>query len=142
MPGFDLNISLEGEKQLSRRLLIVADGITNFESPLRKIGGELQKSFQDNFAQEGALFGGWQDRAKDYPWPILQKTGRMRQSFKSRIDNRNTILLYNTAPYFVYHQSNKPRKRLPRRVMMKIDGERKDFIIKAFQAYIISLTRR
>lgn len=140
MAGFDLSITLEGEQQLHRRLMIVTTGITDFSSPLKKIGSELQKTFQDNFAQDGGLFGGWQERTKDYPWPILQKTGRMRQSFVEDVNKQN-IAITNTAPYFMYHQSNKPRKRLPRRVMMKIDEQRKTFIIKAFQEYIVGLTR-
>lgn len=136
----DLEITLEGEKQVSRRLLIVADGITNFETPLRNIGGELQKTFQDNFAQEGGLFGGWVDRKKDYPWPILNKTGRMRQGFRFNY-GKTELTITNPVPYFKYHQSGKPRTRLPRRVMMKIDNDRRNFIVKEFQSYIVGLMR-
>jgi phage gpG-like protein len=135
-----LEVTLEGEKQVSRRLLIVADGIQNFEPPLRSIGSELQKTFQDNFTQQGALFGGWPARKKDYPWPILNKTGRMRQGFRQNL-GKTELLLYNTVPYFKYHQSNKPRTKLPRRVMMKIDNDRKLFIVKTFQQYIVGLIR-
>lgn len=145
----DLNITLEGEKQVSRRLLIIADGITNFEEPLRNIGGELQKTFQDNFASEGALFGGWAERKPQYrkgervdTWPILDKTGRMKQSFRNHV-GKTELIISNEVSYFKYHQSNKqPRTRLPRRVMMKIDMERKNFIIKQFQAYIVGLKRK
>lgn len=137
----DISVTLEGEKQVSRRLLIVADGITNFETPLRSIGSELQKTFQDNFSQEGGLFGGWAPRKKDYPWPILNKTGRMRQGFRQNL-GKTELKLYNVVPYFKYHQSNKPRTKLPRRVMMKIDNDRRNFIVKEFQAYIVGLMRR
>lgn len=137
----DITVTLEGETQVHRRLLIIADGITNFESPLRSIGSELQKTFQLNFAQEGALFGGWAERKKDYPWPILNKSGRMRQGFRQNL-GKTELLITNVTPYFKYHQSNKPRTRLPRRVMMKIDQDRKTFIQKAFQSYIVELMRR
>ncbi len=137
----DLKVTLEGEAQVSRRLLIVADGITNFEAPLRNIGSELQKTFQQNFAQQGALFGGWAERKKDYPWPILNKTGRMRQGFRQNL-GKQELIITNVTPYFKYHQSNKPRSRLPRRVMMKIDNDRRNFITKEFQAYIVGLLRR
>jgi len=139
--GLDISFSIEGEKQFHRRLLIVADGIDNYEAPLKNIGSELQKTFQLNFAQSGKLFGGWPKRTKSYPWPILQKTGRMRQSFKDNA-GKYELILWNTAPYFMYHQSNKPRYRLPRRVMMQIDQQRKTFIQKELQSYIIGLTRR
>lgn len=145
----DLQITLEGEKQVSRRLLVVADGITNFEQPLRNIGGELHKTFQDNFAAEGALFGGWAERKPQYSrgervdtWPILNKTGRMKQSFRDNV-GKTELIISNEASYFKYHQSNKePRTRLPRRVMMKIDMERKNFIVKEFQRYIVGLMRK
>lgn len=136
----DITVTLEGETQVHRKLLIVADGITNFETPLKNIGGELQKTFQLNFAQAGGLFGGWAPRKQDYPWPILNKTGRMRQGFRQSV-NATTLLISNDVPYFKYHQSNQPRTRLPRRVMMKIDNDRRNFIIKEFQAYIVGLLR-
>lgn len=136
----DLSVTLEGEQQVSRRLLIVADGITNFETPLRGIGSELQKTFQDNFSQEGALFGGWAERKQDYPWPILNRTGRMRQGFQQNLGPQE-LTIRNVVPYFKYHQSNKPRTKLPRRVMMKIDQDRKVFIQRTFQAYIVGLIR-
>jgi len=148
MPGgIELSVELEGEKQLSRRLLIVADGVTDFTDPLNKIGGELKKTFDDNFDDEGSLFGGWRERKPQYrdgiridTWPLLQKTGEMRQSFESIVD-KNSLTISNKAPYFVYHQSNKPRYKLPRRVMMKVDEERRQYIQKAFQAYLVSLMR-
>jgi phage gpG-like protein len=138
--GVKISIDIEGETQLSRRLLIVADGITNFETPLKNIGNELLKTFDMNFAEEGRLFGGWKERKQDYPWPILQKSGRMRQSFRSSV-GQTQVSLKNTAPYFKYHQSNRPRRRLPRRVMMKVDQDRKTFIIKTLQSYIVGLIR-
>lgn len=136
----DIEFSIEGEKQFSRRLLIVADGVTDFTTPLEEIGSELQKTFQLNFGQEGGLFGGWAPRKDNNPWPILDKSGLMKSSFEQKVDG-NSLILFNPVPYFKYHQSNKPRTRLPRRVMMRIDNERKEFIVKAFQKYLVSLIR-
>lgn len=148
MPGLDLNFTLEGDKQVSRRLMIVADGVKDFTQPLGNIGGELNKTFQLNFDAEGGLFGGWPERKPRYKngqrvdtWPLLQKTGRMRQGFRQNV-GKVTLVIFNPVEYFKYHQSNKPRRRLPRRVMMKIDNERANFIVKAFQAYIVGLMRK
>jgi phage gpG-like protein len=148
MAGLDLTFSIEGDKQVSRRLMIVADGVTDFTQPLHSIGGELNKTFQLNFDAEGGLFGGWPERVPQYKngqrvdtWPILQKTGRMRQGFQQNV-GKVTLVIFNPVEYFKYHQSNKPRRRLPRRVMMKIDNERADYIVKAFQAYIVGLMRK
>jgi len=131
---------IEGDKELSRRLLIAADGLEDFSEPLESIGGELKKSFDDNFAARGGLFGDWVPRKDNNTWPLLEKTGDMRNSFTDEVHS-DFVILTNTAPYFPYHQSNKPRQRLPRRVMMKIDQQRKTFITKAFQEYIVKVTR-
>jgi len=148
MAGVNLQVTIEGEKQVSRRLLILVDGVTNYTEPLYKINGELHKTFQMNFSQRGSLFGGWAPRKPQFrqgvrvdTWPLLQKTGGMRKSFRSTLGSEE-LVIRNVSPHFKYHQSNKPRRRLPRRVMMKIDKERKDFIVKAFQEYLVSLTRR
>lgn len=144
----DFSITIEGEKQLSRRLLIVTDGIKDFTEPLRSSGNELQKTFQINMQQEGELFGGWAPRVPRYKdgqridtWPLLNRTGKMYDSFYSLV-KPDSLILGNRSPYFKYHQSNKPRKKLPRRVMMKIDNQRKSFIMRALQAYIVELQRR
>lgn len=137
----DVEVVVEGEVQLNRRLLIVADGINDFSEPLTNLGGELQKTFQDNFAEEGSLFGGWPARQDDNDWPILDKTGLMKSSFQQEVGALK-LTITNTAPYFPYHQSNKPRStNLPRRIMMMIDDERKQLIIKELQAYIVKLVR-
>lgn len=142
MPGFDFEISIEGQKEFSRRLLVVADGIRNFRQPLEQIGGELLKSFDLNFDTRGELFGGWPERKQDYEWPLLERTGAMRGGFRSVLNppgSPREVVLWNVEPYFKFHQSNKDRNKIPRRVMMKIDNERRNFIIRAFQSYIHEL---
>lgn len=144
----DLQIVVEGEVQLHRRLIIIANGVTDFQEPLRSIGTELHKSFQENFDQRGALFGGWPERKpvirkgeRIDTWPLLEKTGEMRNSFDEKITS-TSIVLFNSASYFPFHQSKESRQVLPRRIMMKIDQERKTFIVKAFQQYLVTLMRK
>lgn len=131
-----LEATIEGDKQLSRRLLVMADGIGDFGSTFDDIGDELLQSFETNFDSRGALFGGWLPAKKDYGHPLLEDSGEMRGNFdKSTFPT--FVKLSNPTPYFPYHQSNQPRSgKLPRRVMMKIDMQRKQFIQKAFQQHI------
>lgn len=136
-----IDAQIEGEIQLSRKLLLVADGVQDFSEPLTSVAGELKKSFDDNFSARGGLFGGWPARKKNYSWPLLEKTGEMRHSFTDDV-HKDYVILSNSAPQFPYHQSNKPRSKLPRRVMMKIDQQRKTFITKAFQEYLVRLLRK
>ena len=56
----------------------------------------------------------------------------MREGF-SGVASQYQVVVSNSAPYFVYHQSNQPREKLPRRVMMKMDNKRKELIVKIIQ---------
>jgi phage gpG-like protein len=144
-PGFQLSISVDGEKLLSRRLLNVAYNLDDFSEPLEEINGELQKTFQLNFDQRGGLFGGWVDRVPQYrageridTWPLLEKTTSMRESFVAAV-TAYQLEIGNTASYFRYHQSNEPRTKIPRRIMIGLDQERKQFIVRTFQKYVTRL---
>lgn len=136
-----LNVTLEGEKQLSRRLMTIPSNISSWKIPLFRIGGELRGTFDKNFSQRGALFGRWQPRVDNLPHPLLEKTGAMRRNFKQSL-GPDYIEIFNPTPYFKYHQSNKPRKKIPRRVMMKIDDERKRFIQREFQKHVNDAIRK
>ena len=133
-----LDATIEGEQQLSRRLGIVADGVKDFSPALENISGELMHSVDENFSQRGGLFGGWPARKDNNPWPLMEKTGELRGGFMSAVKS-DYLEIGNFVPYFKYHQSNQPRVRLPRRVMLKIDQQRKVYITKAFQEYLVRL---
>ena len=131
-----ISFEVEGEQQLKRRMKMVVYSTVNLDVPLRKIGAEMLKSVESNFDSRGKLFGAkWEPRKDKKPWPLLQKTGAMRAGFKDNY-GEGYVEIYNVADYFKYHQSNKPRKKLPRRIMLKIDQVRKVFIIKAFQEHL------
>lgn len=137
-----LDIEIEGEKKMARRLRNVGDEATDFRGPLRETGKYLTQFFSTKvFDTEGAVYGKpWQRLSSQYAnrkqklYPgkgILEATGRMRESFE--YDQRpNEVRVHNTTSYFKYHQSNQPRRKLPRRVMMDLDEKRKQGIVKIF----------
>lgn len=138
-----ITATIEGEKQLSAELLVASDHIKDWRVPLTQTGSDLLKVWQINFEGRGATFGGWKPRkpqvrkgARVDTWPLLEKTGAMRRSFYSKV-GKDEVRLGNTAPYFKYHQSNQPRTRLPRRVMMQLDEQQRQVVIKRFQAWIV-----
>lgn len=137
-----ISAEIEGVSELNRRLLIMSDGVKDFTEPLTASVSEVKRSIDLNFDAAGAVFesGGWMPRKIMYAWPILNKTGKMKSSFTDTV-GREQATIGNSADYFKYHQSNQARKKIPRRVMLKLDNERKEFIQKQFQAYIIKLTR-
>lgn len=129
-----LEAGIEGEIQLARRLQTIDAGISDFRQPLQESVAEVKHSVDENFASRGDLFGGWQPRAQDQPWPLMEHTGNLRHSFDDIVFD-DYAMIFNTTDYFVYHQSKGPRRSLPRRVMLMIDNKRKEFIQKAFQKY-------
>lgn len=137
-----LQFEIEGEVQLSRRLLIAAEGVKTFDEPLENISKEVLRSFDENFDSRGSLFGGWAPRASTYKadWPLLEKSGDLRSGFDAAFTSQS-VTFGNAIPYFKYHQSKQARSKLPRRVMMKLDQQRKNYIIKEFQKYLIKITR-
>lgn len=146
--SLELTAELEGEKELSRTLGIATTKLKDFTPPLRKIEGEIEKSYQLNFSSRGGLFGGWAPRKPQYKngrrvdtWPLMEKTGRLRSGYTSGLIGKTGLEISNDTSYFKYHQSNRPRTHLPRRVLLKLDQARKTFIVKSFQSYIISSLR-
>lgn len=142
MADLRLEFSIEGETVLLRKLQGVEQEFKDWTPEFRKVGNMLAKTFKDNFQSEGGMLGKpWQPlaaktlrekRRLGYPDDILVRTGKMRDSFRSEA-NATFVDIWNEMPYFVYHQSNQPRKKLPRRIMMRLDEQRKQAIVKIFQ---------
>lgn len=73
------------------------------------IAAEVSNLIQEGFEQRAEPRGReWEERKRHYPWPILEKTGKMRSSF--RIDTTGSdIVIENDAtdrgrPYPLFHQ--------------------------------------
>ena len=139
----NFTITLEGEKQLIRRLNKLAVSVKDFRPELQKSTSFLKGFFGVNvFASRGAAIGEpWVARKEQYPWPILEKTGRMKRSFMTKAERlKGTV--WNAVNYFKYHQSALPRFRLPRRVMMKLTSQLKNEIIRVFHKGLIERTNK
>lgn len=128
-----ISFQIEGEQQLSRNLRNVSAEMGNWLPTFKQVGSTLQGLFSGPvFETEGAEIGEpWVKRKREQPWKLLQKSGKMKRGFRYDATQKS-VVIYNDTSYFVYHQSNKPRRRLPRRVMMKIDEKRKQDIIHTF----------
>lgn len=137
---FRLQMGLEGDTQIDRVLGLTAQGVTDFREPLEKSGEIIMDRVEQNFDKRGALFGGWAPRKKDVPWPLLEQTGKMRRGFTTEVET-NQVTIGNKDPKFKYHQSNKARTKIPRRVMLTVDAPSATLIVKAFQAYLVGLMR-
>jgi phage gpG-like protein len=133
--------NIEGEKSLSRNLRGVSLALKDWRGPLDRAATNLIKVFSDDvFRTRGAAVGvRW---AALSPATIARKartggstlveTGAMRDNFQKEVHADHAII-GNETPYFAYHQSNKPRTKIPRRTMMKLGNKQKTMIVREFQ---------
>lgn len=142
-----IQFAIEGEVQLSRVLQGISAACRDWTPALTAAGQDIEDFVvNDVFDTEGEATGSpWQplsakyaaEKARDYPgMPILQRTGAMRAGFYSLVDNTN-LRFGNAVEYFKYHQSNQPRKVIPRRLMLYLSDNLKAQIVKEFQIQLL-----
>lgn len=143
--ALELNWQIEGEQQLSRRLQNIGEGVKDWTPAFKETADELARIFQqDVFETEGGIIGEqWaalsptylaKKLAEGYPATPLIRTGKMQAGFQSMF-KADYAEVWNAIAYFKYHQSNRPRKKLPRRVMMKLGENQKQLVVKIFHTY-------
>lgn len=143
--GLQLTYTIEGETQLSRRLLLVADRVKDWTPAFQQTATTLKDIFSDAvFGTQGAIIEErWAPLSKAYAYRkqqrypgkgLLEASGTMRNSFRSMF-NSTEAAVWNEAAYFKFHQSNKPRVALPRRVMMKLANAQREQVVRIFNTY-------
>lgn len=143
---FHLKFTVEGVAELDRVLGMFHSRVDNFKAPLQQSANLILSDVQTNFDTQGALAGGWQPlaqgtikgriRAGFGAGPILQRTGALRKSFYSLVDEKKA-LVSSHSPYFAYHQSRMPRAKLPRRVMLILTENTKQNIVEVFHKFLM-----
>lgn len=98
--------------------------IVDNQLPWKSIGIDAELSIDRNFQSGGAYqsadnpVGGdqkWVARKRSYPHPILDKSGKLRQSITSKPDNQSVDIIssgleYNAAQNFGYAENNLPAR--------------------------------
>ncbi len=149
--SFSLEWTIEGEKQLAREMLGFTVRLKDFTIPFTDATKQLTKIFStDVFNTQGGVIGEQWKRLSPYtvaqkarlgfPQDTLVRTGTMKKSFKSIVETHQAVI-YNDVDYFKYHQSNAPRKKIPRRVMMKLGDQQKQIVVKSFQKYFFKMNQ-
>jgi phage gpG-like protein len=146
MKGFHLRFEIEGVPELSRVLMMEYKKVTDFSTPLKQASKFILADIEQNFISEGGLVGGWTPLSQSTilgriregyggAHPILQKTGKLRKSFFSKV-SKNKTMITSTSPYFPYHQSRSPRTKLPRRAMLVLTERTKQNIVQSFNSFL------
>ena len=137
--GLKMEFSIEGDKQISAELGITADHLSDFSKPMKDSADAMMTAVEDNYDQRGKRFKGWDPRKPTTPpstHPLLEKTGKMRGAMYQD-SGKDFAMVANKDPKFPYHQSNQPRSKIPRRIMLMIDDRLRTEIFKIFQEYIV-----
>lgn len=144
--SFNISWEIEGEKQLSRRLLTIAGSVKNMQPAFEKSAKELVKEYSNDVfdTRGGAIDERWKRLSpatvarkarQGFSSQTLVATGAMKRLFDYRA-GKDYAVIFNNADYFKYHQSNKPRRRLPRRVMMKLAERQRQKVVRRFLEHI------
>lgn len=143
---------IEGEVQLSRKLIGLSNNLKDLHRPFSDSAAYLKQTFsRDVFRSQGAVIDEkWkrlspytvsQKAKRGYPATPLVGTGAMQNSFYTIVSSDQAVIV-NSASYFKFHQSRAPRTHLPRRVMMKIGNRQKVEIVRFFQRYVHESIKR
>lgn len=131
---------VRGDREVDRELKALRDRARNLAPAFEAFGRAFRAHEERAFASEGATAGGrWAPLSPGYAaWkirkvgtkPILQFSGRLKDSF-TRADHPDhineigprTARYGSRVPYGPYHQSTKPRTRLPHRPPLVVTRE-------------------
>lgn len=124
-----INVSTIGLKTLQRRVRSARQKLSNTKKTNAKAVILVDRWVQNNFKSEGQPVGGWAplkqstiDRRRTGKKArkgskILQDTGQLKTRWK-HFYNDHMGRVTSNVPYAVYHDSDEPRSKLPRRQIL------------------------
>ena len=151
---FSLNITLEGEDTVVRRLRARVDRMRDLTPAWPQIDEVLRAIVRLQASSEGGRGGApWQPLAKRTQderrrlgygpaHMMLQRTGALVRSLTSLTGDTITVheaqyYAFGSAdPKFKYHQSNQPRARLPRRALLQLTADDKNDVVRPIRVYL------
>lgn len=131
------SVRLEGDKELVRKLGQLKGGLGDLSGDMKRLGDFFVRFFsRDVFATEGDIVGEqWPRLSPKYEfWKrikyagrgILVRSGKLQKAYRMNYGS-DFVRIYNPIEYAIYHQEGSGR--LPKRTLVKIDQERKQYII-------------
>jgi len=112
------NISISGDTEVKRKLNKISGEIKDLKPAFTEMKSLLIAELRRNFDTKGSSFGTpWAARKYPYAWAILQKTGKMKNSWQDIVTS-HSMIIFNTTPYATYHQHG--TRHLPARPIVGI----------------------
>ena len=151
----DLDIEVFGEAIVRRKLLRAAEAVGDHREAFLRIAGLLDRAIARNFSTQGASSGPrWADlkpatiasklrssnaATRANATRVLMATGALAESLHTggadhiQDIDRLSMRWGSRNPYGVYHQSRKPRTRLPHRPPARLSANAKKNIVREMQ---------
>lgn len=131
-----LSITVTGLDRKIANLASFGKGLDDMRRAFREIAQNEASYFANKaFNSRGGVFRRrWPALTESYArtkrrmWgnkPVLVASGNMSNSFYGEYSNRSATM-GNISPQFKYHQSNRPRRVLPRRQMVGVNSKVKE----------------
>jgi hypothetical protein len=154
-PWLAFRVTLEGEVLVDRRLQAIEARMSDVGPAWPAVIKTFREIMAKSFATEGRSTGAaWPElvdttqaerRRLGFPpaHPILERTGKLKRALVlgeggdiRSTPRRLTIGVGPEADYFVYHQSNRPRTRLPRRAPVLLTADDKTALMHPVRLYV------
>lgn len=119
-----MKINFEGMEEIEKRLGEIEDRMNNATGLLQGFMNDLSGSIEQTFNAQGSP-DAWPPRKTGGSWPVLDKTGRLRDSAASMQDGGDSIArvspqqieMGTTVEYGKYHQHPEEYASLDRGIM-------------------------
>lgn len=134
--------SVDNDKRFRNALQTASLSVQDFRIPFGQILRDFYRSEQAIFKLKGPgqypeiseKYGKIKLKKKGFKYPLLVFSGRLAASVLGpsnpgsvAVVTRLSLIIGTTVPYGIYHQSDKPRSRLPLRKFLFIGPEAKRF---------------
>lgn len=152
--GFHLSITTEGETVVDRTLMRFSENLAQPTAALEEVGVIMREETEQQFTTEGGhASGGWKPltpervaykRSHGLDPHILRATDRLMASLTRKADSDHieriegdALIFGSSVPYGVFHQSSKPRTKIPFRPPVALTVEAKRKMMKRVQIALL-----
>jgi len=163
MPGnLFFTFDIDGDRELSARFHGLLAALEDWSPAFEAIVTDWRATMREKFASggtfesgsdaQGNALPGWAPlseqyakwKARKYPGAgILVRTGQLREASINpdvTIEPRQLKLVIPT-PWAIYHQSSRPRKRLPRRAFASLTAKQPGRWVRALREHLVKAAK-
>jgi len=132
-----VNISFKVDNGKAQKMVNSAiNAMKDFSAPL-KLSREYElNEVRKQFVTRGSNITGqrWAKRKKPVSWGILEKTGKLKGSFRQSKLTKNDLEITSPVKYFRFHQMG--TRKMPKRQILGFSEKMKKGILNIFHKYL------